>query len=78
MSMGTRPAQELCPEKAGLQSKWADATNAYARLVESWTNQIGTLPKAEYERLREHVETARKLSETLRKDLDLHIETHGC
>ena len=67
-----------CREKSRLQAQWANSTNDYARLVTALTNQRGKLPKDEYDALRKAVEDARRVSEELRRTLDLHTLTHGC
>ena len=72
------PMPVRCPEKSRFQTEWDEATNAYAKLVESLANQRGQLPKDQYEKLRTAVEAARILSEKLRQELDIHITRHGC
>jgi hypothetical protein len=76
--MTPTPSPARCPEKFQFQMKWADATNAYAKLVKSLAEQTGKLPKDQYEKLRTEVEAARTLTEKLRHDLDLHTTRHGC
>ena len=58
--------------------KWADATNAYAKLVKSLANQREQLPKDQYEKLHTAAEAGRILSEKLRQVLDIHTTRHGC
>ena len=76
--MSTKPASAACVDKIHLQAEWAEATNAYAQAVKSLTNEMGRLPRDMYQKLRDEVEAARRLSEKLRHDFEMHTLSHGC
>jgi hypothetical protein len=76
--MSTKPAPAACVAKIRLQAEWAKATDAYAQAVKSLTNEMGKLPRDMYEKLRDEVEAARRLSEKLRHDFEMHTLSHGC
>jgi hypothetical protein len=76
--MTATPMPVPCPDKSRLQTEWGDATNAYAKLAKSFVNEMGKLPKDQFEKLRTEMDAARMLSEKLRQELDIHTSWHGC
>jgi hypothetical protein len=68
-----------CQIKVRLEREWKDASEMYSTVSALLTEkEVGSCSEEEYKRLQTVVETARHLSEQLRRDLDEHTERHGC
>jgi hypothetical protein len=61
-----------------LVDEYAAETSAYNRTVELLRSKLGTLPKAEYDRVRLLSEETRLRCEAARLALYRHILEHGC
>ena len=70
--------KESCPAKTALMAAWQSAAETYSKVVAELSRRIGTLPKAEYEKLRRAAENARHRSMEAQAELQSHIEEHGC
>jgi hypothetical protein len=70
--------KESCPTRTILLLAWHNAADAYAKAVAELSRKIGILPKAEYEKLSQAAETARKRSREAQVNLETHIADHGC
>jgi hypothetical protein len=78
MMAGTEEVKKPCRIRDRIHLEWSDASDMYATLAASLPQKVGTLPRDQYEKFREIVEMVRSLSQNLRRDLDLHIQRHGC
>lgn len=64
-----------CGTKQDLVRQFQDANEAYTKAIGAL---VGNVPPAEYAESQKNAEAARKLTEEVRKQLDLHTGTHGC
>jgi hypothetical protein len=76
--VGMDANKETCPTKRILFSVWQNAADLYSKAVGELSRQIGTLPKQDYEKLKQKAERARQHSLDAQADLEAHIREHGC
>lgn len=67
-----------CVEKVRLLHTYKVAASDYLRAVQVLSERSGVMSKADYTRVREYSEQARKKAEVARYLLDWHISKHGC
>jgi hypothetical protein len=67
-----------CGEKVLLMSDYETATAKFSATVGELRRKMGTVPKAEYERLARAANAARFQSEQARLAVERHIAAHGC
>jgi hypothetical protein len=67
-----------CSTKTILLDEWQSAAEIYSKAVAELSRQIGILAKADYERLTEAAENARKRSLEAQANLEAHVDDHGC
>jgi hypothetical protein len=67
-----------CGEKILLMSDYETATKAFSAAVGELRSKMGTVPRAEYERLDSAANQARVKSEEARLAVERHIAAHGC
>jgi hypothetical protein len=67
-----------CPKKVELLKSYHSATEAYMDSVTVLWAKIGTLNRADYDRIRLATERLRTKSEAARLGLELHMDTHNC
>ena len=72
------PSLQTCPTKALLLKTWQNAAEAYSKAVAELSQQIGILPKHEYQKLTHAADAARKRSMEAQASLEAHIAEHGC
>jgi hypothetical protein len=70
--------KESCLTKTALISAWQIATEAYSKAVGELSSSIGIIPKAEYEKLSNRTEAARRRAMEAKANLDNHVSHHGC
>ena len=70
--------ETTCEEKVRLMDEYASATAEFSRTLNILNGKMGVLSKAEYDRIREFVDVARRRSEAARLELVRHIAEHGC
>jgi Zn finger protein HypA/HybF involved in hydrogenase expression len=70
--------KQTCVTKTVLTAAWQSAADVYAQTVAELSRRIGTLSKAEYDRLSRAAENARKHSQEAQATLEVHIAEHGC
>jgi hypothetical protein len=68
----------ICEEKLRLLREYDTATKGLSTAVTKLSSQIGTSPKAEYEKLRVASDERRIGAERARQKLNRHVENHGC
>ena len=68
----------VCPIRERLTLEWIDAADFQTQLQASLSDSIGKVPSEEYDHYPQPLQLAQQLAEQLRKDLDLHLRTHGC
>ena len=73
--VSAREQKKPCRTRDRIHLEWSDATAMYTRLLASLTEKTGTLPRDEYAKRRDMVETIRMLSESLRRDKSMRLET---
>jgi len=69
---------DLCETRNQLLNEWKEATALYDRLVASVVAQIGVMEKEDFDHLMETVGVAAMFAERMRKNFELHVETHIC
>ena len=69
---------DLCETRNQLLNEWKEATALYDRLVASAVAQIGVMKKEDLDHLMETVGVAANFAERMRKNFELHLETHNC
>ena len=69
---------DLCETRNQLLNEWKEATALYDRLVASVVAQIGVMKKEDLDHLMETVGVAANFAERMRKNFELHLETHSC
>ena len=74
----TEPETSECAEKARLLREYQIAVADFSRAVQLLLERSGVMRKTEYLQIRDYSEKARLLSETARRELDLHTADHGC
>jgi hypothetical protein len=67
-----------CPEKERLLSAYSAAAAEYSSALQDLNADMGVVPRAHYNRLRQRVEAARAVSERARTALEKHVQNHGC
>ena len=67
-----------CKTKTRLTFEWKEAANVYTKLEASLMDKSGECSEEEYAKLRVVTQTASSLSEQLHRDLDEHVQRHGC
>jgi hypothetical protein len=67
-----------CGEKILLMSDYETATATFSAAVAGLRRNMGTVPRAEYERLDRAANEARVKSEQARLAIERHIASHGC
>jgi hypothetical protein len=67
-----------CGEKILLMSDYETATATFSAAVARLRRNMGTVPRAEYERLDRAANEARVKSEQARLAIERHIASHGC
>ncbi len=76
--MGQQSMKVECKTRARLTLEWREAADVYSTLETSIDEKRGQCTEEEYERLRDVAKTALSLAEQLQKDLERHIQEHGC
>jgi hypothetical protein len=69
---------ESCPAKLTLLVAWQNAAQVYSQAVAELTRKIGTVSKAEYEKLSHAAEETRNKALQAQADLEAHIVEHRC
>jgi hypothetical protein len=67
-----------CAEKMRLAGEFEAATNKFASAVTELNRNMGTSPKAEYDRLQRAVDETRVKSEQARLAMEQHVAVHRC
>jgi hypothetical protein len=70
--------RDQCEEKVRLMSEYETATARFSAAVGELRREMGTVRKAEYERLDRVANEARVKSEHARLAVEQHIAAHGC
>lgn len=68
----------LCEEKLRLTRNYQEANARFSDAVSVLAEKTGTVPRDEYERLRQTAEQLRLDSEKARVNLERHIAQHDC
>ena len=69
---------ESCSKKDALLLARQEAADAYAKAVADLAKKIGIVSAAEYHRLSQAAEIARRMSQRAHADFEKHIIEHGC
>ena len=69
---------QRCEDKAYLTAEYGTAVSEYSRTVNMLRQTMDILPKAEYAKIRDFIEVARKRTEAAHLALERHIDEHGC
>jgi hypothetical protein len=69
---------KLCETRETLFCEWRDAAQMYASTLAQLTGKAGIVPDTDLFKLAKLTETARKLTEQYRAELDEHIAKHCC
>ena len=69
---------KTCAAKTRLELEWKDATGVCGRMATSLVDNPNAISSDQSENLNQKLEIVRHLSEKLKKDLDAHLQTHGC
>ena len=67
-----------CEQQTELLNAWQVTISEFSAAVAKLAHFAGTLPRAEYERLRTAVELKRLAADNARVNLDFHRLEHGC
>jgi hypothetical protein len=70
--------RKTCAAKTRLELEWKDAAGVCGRLATSLVDNHNELSSDQSESLNKNLEIVRHLSEKLKKDLDSHLQGHGC
>ena len=70
--------KKACATKTRLALEWRDAADACGRIAISLVDNRDSLSLDESQSLHAKLDIVRELSEKLKKDLDVHLATHGC
>ena len=70
--------KKACATKTRLAIEWQDAAEACGRIAITLVDNRDTLSLDECQSLNAKLDLVRELSEKLKKDLDVHLLTHGC
>jgi hypothetical protein len=69
---------QVCAKKDALSVARQEAADAYAKAVADLAERMGIVSAAEYRRLSQATEIARKQSHRAHADFEKHIIEHGC
>ena len=67
-----------CTIMERLTLEWIDAADFHTQLEASLSDNIDEVSDKEYEHCQQTIQAAQQHADHLRKDLDLHLRTHGC
>ena len=68
----------VCPVMERLTLEWIDAADFHTQLEASISDNAAEVSDKEYEHCQQTLQAAQQHEAQLRKDLDLHLRTHGC
>ena len=72
------PSPGICSRKESLLHDCNVTGSDYSRAVQVLTERMGTMALADYKRIRDYSEKARRKAELARRMLDWHVGQHGC
>jgi hypothetical protein len=70
--------KKSCATKTRLALEWKDAADACGRIATSLVDHRDKLSADDCHSLNAKLDIVRELSDKLKKDLDVHLMTHGC
>jgi|RhiMetdeSRZDD1v2_1073273.scaffolds.fasta_scaffold40654_2 hypothetical protein len=67
-----------CETKRQLLFAYQKAANVYSKAVAELARSVGIIPPHQYDKLNLDAQTARLAAAQARKDLEAHLNEHGC
>ena len=67
-----------CALKTAMLMSYSDAASKYCQAVTELDEQVGYVPRGEYERIHNLTEEARLSVERARLAMEEHVRQHGC